>query len=155
MSFCGRKLLVVLFLISCWGMVTSETSAAHWYYPVLFTPRIQRRCRNFCGMCKQFSGKKTVSIQWRVRYVKKKRTVTVKGNIKVGTWVLKKWKCQSERSCGKEEWKINSSSLFSLLLLFSHFPLNAFSSKKEYYLIEEYVTDILAGSFLFVVKFLE
>lgn len=52
----------------------------------------------------------------------KEKSVTVKEYMRMGYWVLKKWACHSERSYEKEKtWKINSSSLLSLLLLFCTF----------------------------------
>lgn len=85
----------------------------------------------------------------------KKRIVSVKENIRVEKRVLKKWKCHSERSYGKG--KKRKGKLILVIYchcscFIPHFPLKMFSSKREYCLIQEYVTDILAASFLFCSK---
>lgn len=111
-------------------------------YPTLSTSRIQSHCRNFCSMCKRFCRRKIMSFEWRVRHVRKKRIVSVKENIRVGKWVLKKWKCHSERSYGKG--KKRKGKLILVIYchcscFIPHFPLKMFSSKREYCLIQEYV----------------
>lgn len=54
---------------------------------------------------------------------------------------------------GKEKmYKINPSSLLSLFMSFSPFPQNMFPSKMKYSLMQEYVTNILAGSLFFCSK---
>lgn len=81
------------FLISCWGMVNFETNAAHWL-PTIVHPKSSNAVQEFlCYVLVVFREKN--SIYWLEtkackKEKKKKRTVTAKENISIGTWVVKK-----------------------------------------------------------------
>lgn len=143
------------FLISCWGTVNSETSATHWL-PSVVHPKGSNALQEFLSSVSVVFREEN-SIYWlESKVCEEKKNSDSK----------RKHKCRNmgteeiEMPFREELWERENSIKLILVLychcscLFPHFPQNTFPSK-IYSLMQEYVTDILAGSFLFAVNFLE
>lgn len=124
--------------------------------PIFSIPWRERHCMVFCCMCKQFSGMKTQSTDWRFMSVRKREISDSKRMHENGIMVTE----ETEMSFREELWERKNLEdqfqfFINIALAFLQFSQKTFSSKKEYFLIQKYVTVILEVCFLFVVKFLE